>query len=275
MIVRRTWSIGRILAAILVVMALVSCVLLIAGYGVWTRAKAQDGGTEVVNVTETPAPPVETEAPASTEAPPAPDATEAPEVTEPAEASALAPGFDFKSLDGSQNVRNDHSFPTNLALRVTVLDGGDTGVGAAYFTHAQKHLTISRMICDDICTKVVFYPAGGDPVVLLDRETKTDLFEMIWIGGPDGVELSADEGLVLQSRGVELSGEQLMQNRYGVFLGDVPADSYLLVHYQDDETLQVNKGPTVSLTKDTDPLTVDLAGNRLESWTFTPEGYGE
>ena len=110
MIVRRTWSIGRILAAILVVMALVSCVLLIAGYGVWTRAKAQDGGTEVVNVTETPAPPVETEAPASTEAPPAPDATEAPEVTEPAEASALAPGFDFKSLDGSQNVRNDHSF---------------------------------------------------------------------------------------------------------------------------------------------------------------------
>jgi hypothetical protein len=188
--------------------------------------------------------------------------------------SAVASGitFDFVRFGNTQIIdMTKMEFPAWVTWRVGVEVPGGQWEAAAYFSTPAGHVSINRLICDDTCLKVVYYPAGGNPVTLLDKSANLDMFQMVWVGGDNSAALPTEVFNVMKARGVA-DEEILMQNVYALFLGDVSEGSWIEFTFADDPVLQVNKGSSISLTADTDQMTKNLDGSMTTEITYFVEG---
>lgn len=141
--------------------------------------------------------------------------------------------------------------PAYSDFRAAVREPGDSAVFVWNFDVPLDNAVIRRVWPDDMLVSATLMVPGQDPKDI------TSLFEMFMV--PAGGTGDASLDVVLKERGVNVAdGEILMQNKYAVFLGNVPAGSKIVFEIKDDAKLAVNRGIGVVVDQTVDAFTVPL-----------------
>lgn len=143
------------------------------------------------------------------------------------------------------------SVPAYSDFRAAVNQPGEAAVFVWNFTVPLENAVVVRVWPDDTLVSAKLLVPGQDPKDL------TILFGMFFV--PKGGTGDATLDTVLQERGVNVvEGEILMQNKFSVNLGNVPAGSKIVFEIKDNEELAVNRGIGVVIDTLVDAFTVDV-----------------
>jgi len=173
--------------------------------------------------------------------------------------------------DQAGNVRQ--ALPQLMPGRSAVRDNGDIGIAFFYFSESYPSVTLHRAVPDDSFLQVIYCTEADKAYDLLP------LLDVQAITAESVAELSANHQLALRSHSVELAGEQLPQNLYEVYLGEVNPGAFIYFEAKDDAKLGVNDGVTAAVVSDRTFYTRSLTGEFLpiEEMTFFPseEAFGD
>lgn len=145
------------------------------------------------------------------------------------------------------------TLPIDFTDQAPIKTPGDVRTTIFYFGKDMNGVQFQRIVCDDNCNSVtIVYPDG----------TVKDLrpyFE--WISFPAGGTGDVVIDAVLVARGLNLAaGETLSQNTKAIWLGNVPAGTYIVVVAQDDPNLMINVGVAyIRFVTTSDAFTIDVA----------------
>ena len=157
--------------------------------------------------------------------------------------------------------------PAKTDPRDHVLVGGAVSHVFMVFGNDYPNVTINRAIGDDIMTQVTYCTPDNTAYDLLPS------LGMTWVTTDTLSTMDPNLVLIMRSRGVDTkSGEILMQNMYGINLGQVQTGSFIYALSADDPKLQVNDGVFLSVVGDNTYFDRDLEGAFLpiDKLTFFP-----
>jgi hypothetical protein len=142
--------------------------------------------------------------------------------------------------------------PVDYEDQMPIRQPGDVRTTIFYFPVALYDVQFQRVVCDDICPNIVIaYPDGT-------TKNLTSYFN--WIQFPAGGTGNKATDDVLVARGLNIvKGEVLRQNAQAIWLGVVPAGTYIVVATQDDPALKQNVGTAyIRFVTTRDALTTDI-----------------